>query len=116
MAETRPHKQPTWLEYLACYALYIVLIVGGVATLFVVVRPALLVLMDTLLGDSRANRFVYMGTIALLGLGLFIMVMAAEPYLRNGVARGQLLHRFIRLATPVVVAAVLGLLVSAIGG
>ena len=116
MAETRPRKQPIWLEYLACYALYILLIVGSAATLFLVLRPALLALIDALLGDSRANRIVYLGTITLLGLGLFILVMAAEPYLRKGVECQQLVPRFIRLAAPVVIAAVLGLLVLAFGG
>lgn len=116
MADTRPKEEPTWLEYVACYALYILLIVVGAATLFLVLRPALLALIDVLLGDSRANRIVYLGSITLLGLGLFILVMAGEPYLRNGVERHQLLRRFIRLAAPVVIAAVLGLLVLAIAG
>jgi hypothetical protein len=116
MADIRPNEQPTWLAYLACYVLYILLIVASVASLFLVVRPALLALIDMLLGESRANRIVYLGTITLLGLGLFILVMAGEPYLRNGVVRRQLLRRFIRLAAPVVVAAILGLLVLAIAG
>ena len=115
MANIQPKKQPTWLEYLACYGLYLLLIVGGAATLFLVMRPALLALIVMLLGQSRANRIVYLAAITLLGLGLFILVMAAEPYLRNGVARRQLLRRFIRLASPVVVAAILGLLILAIG-
>ena len=114
MADTQPNEQPTWLAYLACYTLYILLIIGGAATLFIVLRPALLALIDMLLGDSRANRIVYLGSITLLGLGLFILVMAGEPYLRNGVERHQLLRRFIRLAAPVVVAAVMGSLVLAI--
>ena len=116
MAETHPRKQPTWLEYLACYSLYILLIVGGAATLFLVLRPAVLALIVMLLGQSRANRIVYLAAITLLGLGLFILVMAAEPYLRRGLERQQLLPRFVRLAAPVVIAAVLGLLVLAIGG
>src|SRR5262245_57393003 len=116
MAETRTPKQPTWLEYLACYALYILLVVGSAATLFLVLRPALLALIVALLGQSRVNRIVYLGGITLLGGGLFILVMAAEPYLRNGVERRQLLRRFFRIGTPVIVAAVLGLLVLAIGG
>ena len=116
MADTRPTEEPTWLGYLACYALFVLLIVGGAATLFLVLRPALLALIDTLLGDSRANRIVYLGTITLLGLGLFILVMAGETYLRNGLARHQLLRRFIRLAAPVVLAAILGLLVLAFAG
>ena len=59
---------------------------------------------------------VYAGTITLLGLGLFIFVMAAEPYLRNGIARRQLLRRFLRLAIPVAIAAVIGLLVLVLIG
>jgi hypothetical protein len=116
MAETRTPKQPTWREYLACYALYTLLVVGSAATLFLVLRPALLAVIVALFGQSRANRIVYLGGITLLGGGLFILVMAAEPYLRNGVERRQLLRRFIRIGAPVIIAAVLGLLVLAIGG
>jgi hypothetical protein len=116
MTETRPKRKPTRLEYLACYALYFLLIVAGVATLFLVMRPAILALIAALLGQSRANRIVYLAAIALSGLGLFILVMTAEPYLRNGVERGQLARRFIRIAAPVVVAAILSLLVLATVG
>jgi hypothetical protein len=116
MANASSKKQPTWLEYVACYALYLLLIVGGGATLFFLLRRAILALITTLLGPSEANRLIYLASITLLGLGLFILVMAAEPYLRNGLVRRQLLRRFIRIAMPVVVAAVLGLLVLAIVG
>jgi thiosulfate reductase cytochrome b subunit len=114
MAETQPTGRPTWLAYLACYALYALLIAGGIAILFLVVRPAVLALISALLGSSQANRIVYLASITLLGLGLFILVMAAEPYLRNGVERRQLLRRFIRIAAPVVIVGALGLLVLAI--
>jgi hypothetical protein len=113
MAETRPHNQLTWREYLACYTLYIVLIATGIGVLYWVVRQAILALLAALLGQSFANRIIYLGSMTLLGLGLFILVMAAEPYLRNGAARRQLLRRFIRLSVPIIVAAVLGLLVLA---
>ena len=49
---------------------------------------------------------------ALLGLGLFILAMAAEPYLHNGVRRHQLLRRFARLAVPLAVAGIAGMLLS----
>jgi hypothetical protein len=116
MAETRSNKKPTWLEYVACYALYIALIVGGAGVLFLVVRPAILALITSLMGQSRANRIVYLGAITLFGLGLFILIMAAEPYLRNGLARRQLTRRFIRIAAPVVISGVLGMLVLMLTG
>jgi hypothetical protein len=116
MSETQPKQTPTWQAYLACYVLYILLIVAGAATLFLILRPALLALITALLGQSQANRLVYAGAITLLGLGLFIFVMAAEPYLRNGIARRQLLRRFLRLAIPIVIAAIIGLLMLALTG
>jgi hypothetical protein len=102
-----------WLKYLACYTLYIVLIAAGIVVLYWVVRPAILALLAALLGQSYANRIIFLSSMTLLGMGLFILVMAAEPYLRNGAARHQLLRRFVRLAAPVIIAAVLGLLVLA---
>jgi hypothetical protein len=116
MSQTQPKQKPSWQAYLACYALYFLLIVAGVATLFLILRPALLALIGMLLGQSQANRIVYLATITLSGLGLFILVMAAEPYLRNGVERQQLIRRFLRIAAPVIVAAILGLLMLAIAG
>jgi putative copper export protein len=51
---------------------------------------------------------------ALLGLGAFILVMAAGPYLRNGMERRQLMRRFRKLAIPLVIAGALALLVLTI--
>ena len=116
MANIKPPKQETWVDYLICYALYALLLVGGVAVLILVVRPAILALIVTLLGNSQANRFVYLASMSLLGLGLFILVMAAESYLRNGIARQQLLTRFLKIAAPVIVAGILGGLVLALLG
>jgi hypothetical protein len=116
MAEIKSSKQATWVDYLVCYVLYVLLILGGVAALIMVVRPAILALIVALLGNSQANRIIYLASMTLLGLGLFILIMAAEPYLRNGIERRQLLRRFIRIATPVIVASILGALVLALVG
>ena len=51
---------------------------------------AFLALITALMGQSQANRLVYLASVTLFGLGLFIFVMAAEPYLRNGLMRQQL--------------------------
>ena len=114
MAETEPAKWPTWRGYLACYALYIGLIIPGTVAVFLIWRNAILVMIAAFLGRSQANQFIYLASMALLGLGGFILVMAAEPYLRTGVQQQQLLRRFRKLAVPLVIAAALALLVLTI--
>jgi hypothetical protein len=72
-----------------------------------------LALLAAFLQRSQANRLIYLASMTLLGLGLFILVMGAEPYLRNGVERDQLRRRFFRLAWPLLIAGAVGLLVRA---
>jgi len=114
MAEIGPPKRPVLLDYLLCYGLYALLIICGVVVVFVIWPSAILAMIAAFMGRSQANRIVYMALMLLLGLGLFILVMAAEPYLRHGMERRQLLRRFGRLALPVVIAGGLGLLLLAI--
>jgi hypothetical protein len=114
MAKTEPAKRGTLPGYLACYALYIVLLIPGTIGVLLLWRNALLALLAALLGRSQANRLIYLACMALLGLGAFILVMAAEPYLRMGVRRQQLLRRFGKLAIPLVIAAAIALLVLTI--
>ena len=106
--------KPTWRGYLACYALYIGLIIPGTIAVFLFWRNAILALLAAFLGRSQANRLIYLASMTLLGLGLFILVMAAGPYLRSGVERQQLLRRFRKLAIPLVIAGALGVLVLTI--
>jgi hypothetical protein len=110
MAKTGAARKPTLLEYVACYALYVLLLIPGVLVVLFIWRNAVLAMIAAFLGRSQANRLVYLASMALLGLGGFILVMAAEPYLRSGVRRQQLLRRFGRLALPLVIAGGLGLL------
>ena len=114
MAEIGPSKRSVLLDYLLCYALYALLIICGVVVVFVIWRNAIVAMIAAFMGRSEANRIVYLGSMLLLGLGLFILVMAAEPYLRHGVERRQLLRRFGRLALPLLIAGGLGLLLLAI--
>lgn len=111
MAETKPAKWPTLRRYLACYALYIGLIIPATLAVFLIWRSAILVMLAAFLPRSQVNQLIYLASMLLLGLGAFILVMAAEPYLRNGVERQQLMRRFRKLAVPLVIAAALGLLV-----
>jgi hypothetical protein len=106
--------QPTLRSYLACYALYIGLIIPGTVAVFLLWRNAILALLAAFMGRSQANRLIYLASMVLLGLGAFILVMAAEPYLRNGMPRKQLMRRFRKLVIPLAIAGALALLVLTI--
>jgi hypothetical protein len=66
----------------------------------------------TWFGLSSASGSIYTVSLIVIGISLFMLVIAAEPYLRNGVKRGQLMRRFVRAALPVITAGMLGLLLS----
>jgi hypothetical protein len=104
-------RSPTQLDYIACYSLYVLLLVGSIVTLLIW-RVTILLLIATMIGLSPANGSIYAVSLIVLGIGLFMLVIAAEPYLRNGVKRGQLMYRFARVALPVIIASMLGLLLS----
>jgi hypothetical protein len=105
---------PTWRGYLACYALYIGLIIPGSIAVLLLWRNAIIALLAAFLQGNQANRLIYLASMALLGLGAFILVMAAGPYLQSGLQRQQLLRRFGKLAMPMVIASALALLVLTI--
>jgi len=114
MGKLESAKWPTLRGYLACYALYIVLIIPGTIAVLLLWRSAILVMLAAFLGRSQANRLIYLTSMLLLGLGAFILVMAAGPYLRTGLRRRQLMRRFRKLAIPLAAAAALALLVLTI--
>jgi hypothetical protein len=114
MAETEPTKWLMLRGYLACYALYIGLIIPGTLAVFLIWRNAILVMLAAFLGRSQANQLIYLASVVFLGLGAFILVMAAGPYLRSGLERQQLMLRFRKLAIPLVIAAALALLILTI--
>ena len=62
----------------------------------------ILALIGVTLGATPANRAIFMISLILMGLGSLIVALAAETYLREGVRRGQLVERFLRLALPIV--------------
>jgi hypothetical protein len=109
-----PAERPAALAYVACYVLYAMLFALAIVDIALIWRRAILALLATFMPGSDANRLIYLGSIALLGLAVFILIMAAEPYLRNGVRRHQLVRRFIRLAVPLVVIGAVGMLLVAL--
>ena len=114
MEKTEPAKWPTLRGYLACYALYIGLIIPGTIAVLLIWRSAILAMLAAFMARSQANRLIYLASMALLGLGGFILIMAAEPYLRNGMERRRLMRRFRKLAIPLVIAGALAVLVLTI--
>jgi hypothetical protein len=104
-------RSPKLLAYLACYSLYVLLLVCSVVTLLIW-RVTILLMIATWIGASSVNGSIYAISMIVIGLGLFMLVIAAEPYLRNGVKRGQLMRRFVRVALPVAAAGLLGVLLG----
>jgi hypothetical protein len=105
----KPGRWRTWAQYGECYALYAALLVSSVVV-FAIWRLAIPALVLAVWGSSNADRLIYDLATILVGMGALILVMVAEPYLRNGVPRQQLMRRFIRLIVPVILAGVLGML------
>jgi hypothetical protein len=97
------------LAYVTCYAVYALLLALSVVALLIW-RAAILVLIATLIGPSHTNSAVYDFSLVALGLCLFGLAIAAEPYLRNGVKQGRLLPRATRLSIPLGLLILLGLL------
>src|SRR5919199_3909207 len=107
MERTEHRRSQTLMSYGACYALYAVVFALAVAVLLLW-HTTMLALSAALLGESDLTPLLYGAVMALLGLGLFVLTLAAEPYLRTGIRRRQLRRRFARLAVPLAIAWGLG--------
>ncbi|MBA3944475.1 MAG: hypothetical protein H0X37_07935 [Herpetosiphonaceae bacterium] len=94
------------LDYMACYSLVFVVLLLALAVFFVWQGTAV-VLITAMLDASSVNSLLYFGPLTLLGLVLFVICMAAEPYLVHGIAQRQLQHRFLQFAVPLISAVVL---------
>ena len=75
-------------------------------------RVTILVLIGRFIGPSPANTGIHNFSLVVLGIALFGLIIAAEPYLRNGVKQGRLLYRAARLAVPLGIFGILGLLLG----
>ena len=112
MFTTNTHtSHPRRLDYVACYVLYALLLALDIAVLLIW-RVTILVLIAAFIGPSPANSGIYEFSLVVLGIALFGLIIAAEPYLRNGVKQGQLLYRFARLAVPLGLFGLLGVLLG----
>jgi len=114
MEKTEPAKWHTLGAYVACYALYILLIIPGIVAVFLLWRNVILALLGAFMPGNQMNNFIYLVTVALMGLGAFVLVLAAGPYLHRGVEQRRLMHHFGRLLLALVIAAAVALLVLTI--
>ena len=106
------NRSPRPVDYLSCYALFALLLVIGYFAVFVIWRGTVVLLIEAFIGPNRIHRSLYMLSMLFLGLGLFILILGAEHYLRAGLLKGLVLNRFLRLAVPLALFGVLGLLLQ----
>jgi hypothetical protein len=108
MPETsEPVQRNKVIDYLVCYALYAVLLVLCYF-IFVTWTSLVLGLIGAFLGPTVANGTIYSFFLVLLGIALFVLVMAAEPYLRGGIHRQRVVQRFARIAVPLAAIEIVG--------
>ncbi|HWQ14758.1 MAG TPA: hypothetical protein VNL77_18310 [Roseiflexaceae bacterium] len=109
-------RESSIMRELAFFALYIVLIVLGLFVGLVVWREALFfVFYQWIALDIWWARFLYMLAVVVGAIALVAGLLVAEPYLHGGKARGQLLHRFLRVAVPLAVLGVVGWIIVVLG-
>lgn len=99
--------QPKGRDYAVCYGLFGVLLALCYFT-FVAWQQAITLVVGVVLDRSEGVQAVLGLGAVFVGMGLFVFVMSAEPYLRRGVERGILRSRFVRLLLPLLGALLLG--------
>ncbi len=104
-----PSRRELMLAYVVCYGLFLLLLALSILAFFAW-RAAILALIGAFAGRSAANSLLYVGPMTLIGLVLFLIIMAAETYLRTGVERRQLRRRFVRFVTPLIIVVLLAVL------
>lgn len=96
-------------RYIACYALFFLFLALVYLSLFVVWGQTFYNMILLYSSRPEARTLWQFLRILVLGFSSFLIVMGGEPYLRNGMQRGLLLKRFLRLAIIFIVVAALGM-------
>ncbi len=94
--------------YLACYALYAVVLVLSYGV-FVVWSQTILLGLGVFEDNFDLTPALWAGGIVVVGFALYLLVLVAEPYLRNGVPKRQLRRRFLRMAVPLAAIIIVGI-------
>ena len=97
--------------YVVCYVGYAVVLALSYFV-FVVWREVVALLVGMLLSYQSSSQAVYGLFVVLIGLGLFGLVMAAEPFLRKGVTRGDLRGRLAKVILPLAGAIIVGVAIQ----
>lgn len=103
---------PKTKHYLACYALFtavIVLCYGMFA-----IWPQTILLLVVGMADSYDGmllvKVIYGLSTIVIGLSLLTVVLATESYLRNGIPVRKMRYRFVRIAVPLVILDIVGII------
>lgn len=104
----RTHE-PTGIEYLICYGLFVCVLVLSVAVFFIW-QGVFDVWTTRILQDQFTAQAVYPALCLILGIVLLAVVMGGEYALRKALERSRLRRRFLSFAVPLVVVAIAGVL------
>ena len=95
------------LAYVICYVLY-ALILALSYGVFVIWSQTILLGLGALVDGPQAVPALWGAGMLVIGICAFLFVLVAEPYLRDGVQKRQLRGRFLRIAGPLVVTMLVG--------
>lgn len=105
------------LRYAVSFVLWLSTVALGYFVVWLVWRPMIGAVIAAVVGDGdvgaqNVGSVVYLFSGIAVGIGLFVMVVAGEPYLRNGVESGLLVRRFARLSLPLLALGAVGVAVA----
>ncbi len=99
-------------DQIACYVLYALLVVIAFYAAFVLWPNALVGILAVTVENRYVPRAVYPFFMLVVGIAWFIFLLTALPYLRNGVRRQRFWSRFARLAIPLAIIVLIGLVIN----
>ena len=102
------------LRFVACYGLYVILLVVCVAN-FIIWRIVFILGVAVFLTRNIADEAIVLFLTVLLGLALFLAALIWEPRLRATIQQGRLWPTFLRGIAPLAIALALGMLVGWLG-
>ena len=105
--------QPTVVRYVACYALYF-LILAACYLNFVLWNNAVQLAAVAILGRQMSLEAAYALTMLLVIGALFFTAISAEHSLRTSVPRGELRSAFSRIAVRLLVAALVAVVIATV--
>jgi O-antigen/teichoic acid export membrane protein len=94
-------------SYVGCYALYAFLLVLSYGV-FVIWSQTILLALGVFVDQQEVTPALWGVGVLVLGTSLYLFVLVAEPYLRDGVPKRQLRARFLRIAGPLIATILVG--------